>query len=171
MNKTKNFLPSLSLTYFFIAFPYLCYLAYFKPEKLLFNKYFMFLLFLFLIIDCLKIFMINKKNLDYLKIIEEKHVKKDRCLQIKMLNENFISKYDLYKSIYLTLLTSKLFIQFSSDKVFISSAYASSGKIFNLHDNLYFSMDLSLIDFLEKCKYCIEDLDKYNYFDDNILYV
>nr|YP_010130200.1 DNA polymerase [Clavaria fumosa]QPZ51102.1 DNA polymerase [Clavaria fumosa] len=115
--------------------------------------------------------MKNKKNLDYLKIIEEKHVKKDRCLQIKMLNENFISKYDLYRSIYLTLLTSKIFIEFSSDKVFISTAYASSGKIFNLHDNIYLSMDLTLIDFLDKCKNSIEDLNKFNYLGENILYV
>ena len=32
-------------------------------------------------------------------------------------------------------------------------------------------MDLTLIKLLEKCKHCIEDLDKYNYFDNDILHV
>ena len=115
--------------------------------------------------------MLNKKFIDKLKIIDEKHEKNERCLKIIMFNENLITKDDLYRSIYLTLLSSKIFIDFSSDKVFISSAQDSSGKIFSLHDNMYFSMDLTLTKFLEKCKHCIEDLDNYAYFDNNILNV
>jgi hypothetical protein len=115
--------------------------------------------------------VLNKKFIDKLNIIDEKHEKNERCLKITMFNEKLITNEDLYKSIYLTLLTSKIFIEFSTDKVFISSVEDSSGKIFNLHDNIYFSIDLSLIKFLEKCKHCIEDLDKYNYFDNDILHI
>ena len=172
----KKFIKPIILTLLFITYLYLSYLAYFKPEKyiqLVFNKYFIFIFFIALIIYYLKLkfFKVNNKNFDYLKIVDEKHVKNERCLNIKMFNENFITNNDLYRSIYLTLLSSKIFIEFSSDKVFISSVVDSSGKIFNLHDNLYFSMDLTLIKFLEKCKHCIEYLDKYNYFDNDILHV
>jgi hypothetical protein len=172
----KKFIKPIILTILFISYLYLSYLAYYKPEKyiqLVCNKNFIIIFFIALIIYYLKLkfFKVNNKNFDYLKIVEEKHIKNERCLNIKMFNENFITKNDLYRSVYLTLLRSKIFIEFTSEKVFISSAMDSSGKIFNLHDNIYFSMDLSLIKFLEKCKHCIEDLDKYNYFDNDILYV
>ena len=47
-----------------------------------------------------------------------------------MWNENLLSKTDLYIGIYLTLITSKNFIEFNNEKIFISKAEDLTGRSF-----------------------------------------
>jgi len=66
-------------------------------------------------------------------------------------NFNNYSQYDLYFAIFHTLKHNPIFINFSKDKIIMSTG-CTNLTTFNLHNNIFFSYSITHNEFIDQCR-------------------
>lgn len=98
-------------------------------------------------------------SLKMMQLLEVNQDTNMRCLKFSMINNNLLEGEDLFKAIYLTLMSNSDFIEFGYKKIIILSATLESGKEYNLHCNILITNETSFEDYYY---YVSEDLANYN---------